>query len=188
MLLYRSVVSDDSDVSLRVQSKRYMLGGLAGLCYNTASVVNVKNTATDSRYNAALEPFAGALRATSQLCIPVALTLPASFSSHQSLKAGGETQDSPAVPVARQVCAVVVLLDKSVDTSRWSPSSKRSKDDVVSTRSNGSRVLSFSSLDEVTNTFAPAATANCKAKIDTPPVPCTSTVSPACKLPSGTNA
>src|SRR4051794_38131858 len=37
---------------------------------------------------------------------------------------------------------------------------------------------SLSSLDEVTITAAPASFANCSAKIDTPPVPCTKTVSP----------
>ncbi len=43
---------------------------------------------------------------------------------------------------------------------------------------------SFSSDDEVTMTRAPASLANCSAKIETPPVPCTSTVSPAVSLPS----
>src|SRR5205823_10346882 len=37
---------------------------------------------------------------------------------------------------------------------------------------------SFASLDEVTITCAPAASANCSAKIDTPPVPSVSTVCP----------
>ena len=37
---------------------------------------------------------------------------------------------------------------------------------------------SFSSLDEVTITAAPAAWASCSAKIETPPVPSVSTVSP----------
>ena len=42
---------------------------------------------------------------------------------------------------------------------------------------------SFSSLLDVTMLRAPAATANCRAKIDTPPVPRISTVSPAFMLP-----
>ncbi|MNP69041.1 hypothetical protein D3C76_1650830 [compost metagenome] len=40
------------------------------------------------------------------------------------------------------------------------------------------RRSSLASLDEVAITVAPASLANCRAKIDTPPVPCTSTVSP----------
>jgi hypothetical protein len=37
----------------------------------------------------------------------------------------------------------------------------------------------FSSLDDVTMTRAAAAVANCSANVETPPVPSTSTVSPA---------
>lgn len=47
---------------------------------------------------------------------------------------------------------------------------------------------SFSSEDEVAITLAPIARTNCKAKIDTPPVPSTSTASPALRPPSTTSA
>ena len=47
---------------------------------------------------------------------------------------------------------------------------------------------SFSSDDEVTITVAPIALANWSAKIETPPVPSTSTMSPALSLPSATSA
>ncbi len=47
---------------------------------------------------------------------------------------------------------------------------------------------SLASLDEVAITRAPNILANCSAKIDTPPVPCTSTVSPAMRRPCSTSA
>ena len=46
----------------------------------------------------------------------------------------------------------------------------------------------FSSDDEVAITVAPMALANCRAKIETPPVPRTSTLSPALSPPSATSA
>ena len=42
---------------------------------------------------------------------------------------------------------------------------------------------SFSSEDDVRITLAPIAIANCKAKIETPPVPWTTTTSPALRPP-----
>ncbi len=47
---------------------------------------------------------------------------------------------------------------------------------------------SFSSEDEVAITVAPMARAICRAKMDTPPVPSTSTVSLAFSWPSTTRA
>src|SRR3546814_6298064 len=47
---------------------------------------------------------------------------------------------------------------------------------------------SFASLDEVAMTTAPIAFANCSAKMDTPPEPCTRTDCPANVGPSGTIA
>ena len=47
---------------------------------------------------------------------------------------------------------------------------------------------SFSSEDEVAITTAPMARAICRAKIETPPVPSTSTMSPAFSWPSTTKA
>ncbi|KYF80838.1 hypothetical protein BE11_18035 [Sorangium cellulosum] len=41
---------------------------------------------------------------------------------------------------------------------------------------------------DVTITRAPSACASCSAKMDTPPVPCTSTDCPACSFPCGTSA
>ena len=59
---------------------------------------------------------------------------------------------------------------------------------MTSSAPNASNFLSFSSDEEVAITFAPIDFASCSAKIETPPVPCTRTVSPACSLPSLTNA
>src|SRR5262245_54263085 len=50
------------------------------------------------------------------------------------------------------------------------------------------RDQSLVSLEEVAITRAPASFANCSAKIDTPPVPCVSTVCPGLALPSLTTA
>ncbi|MNE80827.1 hypothetical protein D3C80_1774330 [compost metagenome] len=50
------------------------------------------------------------------------------------------------------------------------------------------RRSSLASLDEVAITVAPASLANCRAKIDTPPVPCTSTLSPGLRAPSAISA
>ncbi len=47
---------------------------------------------------------------------------------------------------------------------------------------------SFASEDEVAITRAPISRANCRAKMETPPVPSTSTVSPALRPPSTTRA
>ena len=61
---------------------------------------------------------------------------------------------------------------------------------VVNTHSKGPNFLtrsSFSSLPDVIITHAPSAADICAAKIETPPVPCASTVSPAFKLPSFTS-
>ena len=50
------------------------------------------------------------------------------------------------------------------------------------------RRSSLASLDEVAMTVAPAILANCRAKIDTPPVPWINTLSPGLSLPSAISA
>ncbi|MOA28386.1 hypothetical protein D3C78_1493260 [compost metagenome] len=47
---------------------------------------------------------------------------------------------------------------------------------------------SFSSLDEVAMTVAPAILANCRAKMETPPVPWISTLSPGFRWSSAISA
>lgn len=86
------------------------LSGTAGLCATTSAIVNVKDTAAESRFNAQVEPIAGPMSARTILCVPVYAQVPDDDTRH--------------------LCGVIQLIDKRTNTSAYFPASQLREDEM----------------------------------------------------------